>query len=318
MVICITGATGFIGKRLVSRLLAAGNEVRYLTRNNKQPLSGARAFLADVNDSINKLTPFFKNVDVVYHCAGEVENESLMYQTHVDGTHNLLAALKNANELTSNPVHWIQLSSCGAYGQAANAVGEERHVDEAAPDSPVGVYETSKAESDALIVEASTQYDWFKYTIFRPSIVFGVGMRSTAIARLTSLIKKNMFFYIGHKEAVANYVHVDDVVNAMVLSLNQSSALNETFIVANDCKLSEIVNAISGAFSVAEPRWTINEFLLRVLLNTVNCIVKIPINSSHIDVMVRKTHYSNAKLRKYLDWAPVSAASTQVATYVCN
>jgi nucleoside-diphosphate-sugar epimerase len=316
MIVCITGATGFIGRKVVEFHLNSNDDVRYLTRTNDKPLHGAKAFIGDVNSATEVLAPFFKDVDVIYHCAGEVENEVLMHRTHVEGMRNLLHIVDKVNIKMQKQCHWIQLSSCGAYGQNATSRTVERFVNETSFENPNGEYERTKAEADQLIISFAEKHDFLKFTIIRPTIVFGLGMRSMAIIRLANLIKRRVFFYVGNKNAVANYVHVDDVVCAMTLSSKKTAAYNQTFIVSNDCKFSDFINVIADTFSVPRPRWVLNELILRKFITIVGRWVKLPISNEHIDVMMRQTYYSNAKLKKCLNWSPKASVLAQLKEHM--
>lgn len=316
MVVCITGATGFIGGRLAQQHLKLGNEVRYLTRTDSKLIIGAKAFIGDVNSTADQLMPFLNNADIIYHCAGELKNEASMHSTHVQGTVNLLNMIEKSRFQNQSDFHWIQLSSCGAYGQSSAPPFIARYVDENTQDNPSGEYECTKTEADNLIIAFAKKHDWFKYTIIRPTNVFGIGMSSTAIMRIAQTIKKRFFFYVGNKDSIANFVHVDDVVKTMILSANQSNAYNQTFIVSNDCKFSDVVDAIAEILLVPKPRWVANEFLLRKLVNLVGKWVKLPISSAQIDVMMRQTQYSNKKIRKALGWSPSDSVQVQLKQYV--
>ncbi len=314
--IAISGGTGFIGKKLVQLHLKMGDEVRYLTRTDNQPIIGASAVIRDLNSTTDQLLPLLSNCDVFYHCAGELKNEALMHSTHVQGTINLLHSVEKAHSKDKKNFHWIQLSSCGGYGQARSRPSIARYVDENTQDNPSGVYECTKTEVDKLIINFAKQHDWFKYTIIRPTNVFGDGMRSSAIKRIAQMVKKRLFFYITDKNSIANFVHVDDVVKAMVLSTNQSKAYNQTFIVSNDCKFSDMIDTIASALQIQKPNWIVNEFLLRNLVNLVGKWIKLPISSTQIDVMTRQTYYSNQKIRNTLDWSPSTSVLVQLKQYI--
>jgi nucleoside-diphosphate-sugar epimerase len=314
--IAISGGTGFIGKKLVLHHLMAGDKVRYLTRTDSQPIIGASAIIGDLNSTTDQLMSLFSNSDVFYHCAGEIKNEALMRSTHVQGTINLLHLIEKTHSLNKKNFHWVQLSSCGAYGQASSHPSIPRYVDESSQDNPSGEYEYTKTEADKLIISFANQHDWFKYTIIRPTNVFGVGMRSNAIKRMAQMVKKRLFFYVGNRNSIANFVHVDDVVKAMALSINQSKAYNQTFIVSNDCKFSDMVDTIASALQIQKPNWVVNEFLLRNLVNLVGKWIKLPISSTQIDVMMRQTYYSNQKIRNMLCWAPSTSVLGQLKEYI--
>lgn len=318
MMISLTGASGFIGKKLMSQHLRLGNEVSYLTRAASIPPANAKAIVADLNSTIDQLIPLLIDSNTLYHCAGELQNESVMHSTHVLGTINLLNAIAKVHAANNKTFHWIQLSSCGAYGQPTAHASTERIVDEQTHDNPYGEYECTKTQADHLIIDFANKNDWFKYTIMRPTNVFGVGMRSTAIKRIAQMIKSRFFFYVGNKKAIANFVHVDDVVNAMMLSTHQPQAYNQTFIVSNDCKFKDMVDSLASAMDLKKPNWVINEFLLRKFVSLCGTFVKLPINNTQIDVMMRQTHYRNAKLVNALNWAPSHSVPTQLKQYISD
>jgi len=316
MLVSITGATGFIGRRLAEHYLKNGIKVNYLTRTDINPIIGANSFIGNVNSSTIQLISFLDNIDTFYNCAGEIKNEASMYNTHVQGTINLLKVIEQSHSQNSKIFHWIQLSSCGAYGQTSAHASIERFVDENTPDNPSGKYECTKTEADNLIIAFAEKHDWFKYTIIRPTIVIGNGMRSSFINRIASIIKKRLFFYIGNKNAIANFVHVDDVVRAMLISARQPHAFNQTFIVSNDCKFNEVVDTIADTLLVPKPRFIISESFLRKFINVFEKWVNLPISNEQIDVMMRQTYYSNKKIKNTLSWNPSDSMLEQLKQYV--
>lgn len=315
MRICISGASGFIGSKLTQYHLSLGHDVRYLTRSADNQIPDAQAFIGDLSGPIEPLVSFLEGADIFYHCAGEINNEALMRKTHVIGTQQLLQAVKEIPK-QQHPPHWIQLSSCGAYGQPSKRPITNRFVDEETNEEPNGEYETTKTESDHLVMNYAKAHNAFYYTVIRPSIVFGAGMRSTAIKRLTNIIKKGVFFYVRDKAAIANYVHVDDVVSAMTLSANNKLAFNQTFIVANDCGYKEVVDTIADVLRVKKPNIVINEYWLRKILSIIGLLCCPSITQEHIDVMVRRTEYSNHKLKALLGWVPSAAILNQITQHI--
>lgn len=315
MNVCVSGASGFIGSRLVKQHLAAGDSVRYLTRSRNHRIPGVETFVGDITEPAGQLISFLEEADVFYHCAGEVYHKHKMRETHVEGTQNLLDAVNIMASHSNQPPHWIQLSSCGAYGQSKNPA-TNRFIDENTEENPHGEYECTKTESDCLVIGNADVNPNFKYSIIRPTIVFGVGMRSTAIKRLASIVNKGFFFYVRDKNTIANYVHVEDVVSAMMLSAGNSSAFNQTFIVSNDCRYQDMVTRISVVLGAKLPDRVFHEYLLRKLILVAGWFRNLPITQSHIDVMVRKTTYSNNKLTQMLGWSPASTVLDQIAKYI--
>ncbi|MDD1617521.1 MAG: NAD(P)-dependent oxidoreductase, partial [Methylococcaceae bacterium] len=87
MIVAVTGGTGFIGKHLIARHIARGDQVRYLTRQvPANVITGATAVVGDLTASVDELRSFVQGVDVLYHCAAELNDATLMHKTNVLGT----------------------------------------------------------------------------------------------------------------------------------------------------------------------------------------------------------------------------------------
>ena len=107
MIIAITGGSGFIGKKLVDRHIQQGDQVRLLSRKSPLRSVDVQYFLGDLSSSSVDLSDFVDSVDILYHCAGEVNNKSLMQELHVNGTQRLVDAAQGKIG------RWVQLSSVG-------------------------------------------------------------------------------------------------------------------------------------------------------------------------------------------------------------
>jgi nucleoside-diphosphate-sugar epimerase len=201
MIISVTGGAGFIGRPLALRHLALGHEVRILSRKNKID-PRARLYLGDLSQT-DVLRQFVDGAHILYHCAGEVRNESHMHAVHVAGTQCLIKAA------SGRIGRWVQLSSVGAYGPQRDGI-----VTETTKSNPIGVYETTKVESDELVKQAGAKGS-FENVILRPSNVFGIEMTNQSLYGLMNAIQRKRFFFTGKAGAFANYIHVDNVVAAL-------------------------------------------------------------------------------------------------------
>ena len=94
-IVCVTGANGFIGKKLVEELIKTECTVRILTRKKQIKFhNNVEVFTGDLTDGNFSIKEFIKNCDILYNCAGEINNETLMRPLHVDGTQKLIEAIK--------------------------------------------------------------------------------------------------------------------------------------------------------------------------------------------------------------------------------
>ncbi|MFO2464110.1 NAD-dependent epimerase/dehydratase family protein [Pseudomonas sp. 15FMM2] len=298
MKVCITGGTGFIGGPLCTALLSQGYAVKMLSRTDRAQAPGLVVTAGDLLEGGEPLLSFIEDCDVLFHCAGEIKNTDLMYDLHVHGTGNLLKAVSEKINRTGQGFHWVQLSSTGAYGR--RTATSQTVVDEGFSPAPVGEYEVTKTISDELVVSFSKIEPRFTYTILRPSIVIGANMPNQSFFQLAAMVRKGLFFYIGSKQALSTYVHVNDVVRALILCATHVKARGEIFILSNDCPLSEVIESIADVYSVSKPILKVPERILRLLVRLVSPLIKLPLTNERIDELVKRTSYSSAKLKREL------------------
>lgn len=281
MIVAITGGTGFIGKHLIARHVARGDQVRYLTRRKTaEDIRGAIAHIGNLSSSIGELRQFVRGADVLYHCAAELRNETDMHNTNVLGTANLLAAA------TGEAGRWVQLSSTGVYGSGLRGdINEDTEI------NPVNAYERSKAASDDLVCAAAKTQN-LPCVVLRPSNVYGTDMPNQSLFQLIRMIDRGMFFFIGKRGAVANYIHVENVVDALVLCGTAGLPGNgRAYIVSDHRTLEDFVGIITTALEKNTPQKRLPESLVRAAVALAGLIPKFPLKPSRVDALTNRTVY---------------------------
>lgn len=293
MIIAITGGTGFIGQALVHKHIAAGDTVRILSRRTKSILSFSdtvTCIQGDLTSSNDSLQAFTRDADILYHCAGEIQDMSKMHAVHVDGTRILCKAA------AGNIGRWVQLSSVGAYGpHQAGIVTEET------PENPVGIYETSKTVSDQ-IVRGFAREGAFTCAVLRPANVFGPDMRNQSLFQLINMIYRGLFFFIGKAGAAANYIHVDNVVEGLVRCGTMNAAANRVYNLSDSCPLEEFISMISKALHKPVPTLRLPEGPVRLLARVGGCLPGFPLTSSRIDALTGRAGYSVNRIQHELGY----------------
>lgn len=295
----VTGASGFIGQALVARLTQSGHRVVVLTRNAQNLFpAGVQSRVGDLATGAGVSPELFDGVGTVFHCAGEVKDAARMRQVHVGGTQRLLECLSQSVDRQRRPVHWVQLSSVGAYGPPA-VMDRSRQVDEDTQENPVGAYETSKTESDRLIIQAA-RAGLLSHSILRPSNVIGARMPNASLRAMIAMIGRRRFVYIGKPGAVATYVHVDDVVSALAECARNPAAQGQTFNLSSDCLLEELVERAAKILGVRPPRLRLPEPLMRAAVGVTPKWKRIPLTASRIDALVNRTRYPSTRIESTL------------------
>ncbi|MDI9817777.1 MULTISPECIES: NAD(P)-dependent oxidoreductase [unclassified Legionella] len=294
MTILVLGGTGFVGRAVVNSLVSKHRCFEVLTRHPEKLTTDKIPFIVgDLLDWENlDLSPY----STVINCAGEIQDETLMRTLHVDATLGLLSKFKS---LAGR--HWLQLSSVGVYGKRQNG-----RVSETTGFAPVGEYEVTKAEGELLVKEFCLANN-IHYTIIRPSIVFGMGMPNQSLAQLISIIKRNLFFYVGRKvtDISMNYVHVNDVADLVVRCIDNEVAYNQDFIISDQVSLPEFVEVIRGSLGKnARSVRTLPEKPLRLIAKAMKIIPSFPITEPRIDALTSRTVYSTDKAKELLGFIP--------------
>ena len=298
MIIAITGGTGFIGSHLVQKHLNAKDEVRVLVRGSNSGFSWdprVRCYGGGLVGNTKVLQQFAEGADVLYHCAGEISQAADMLSTNVEGTRTLLDAAAGKSR------RWVQLSSVGVYGPV-----RQGRIGESAVLAPQGRYAESKAAADLLVLEAAAKYD-FEFSILRPSTVIGADMRNRSIFQMISAIARGLFFFVGQKGASANYVPVDNVIDALYRCGTSPAAVGKTFNISEWQTIESFAGSISDALGLSPINRRIPELPLRWASRGLPWLPKMPLTTARIDAMTTRVVYSSDAIGEQLGYVPVQS-----------
>lgn len=291
--VAVTGGRGFIGARLVARLVAEGAEVRVLGRRKPPEWAAGVEFVeGDLTLPRSDLTRFLDGADVVYHCAAEIRNEDRMRAVNVLGTKRLIDAARG------RVGRWVQLSSVGAYGPPEGVVTEDRS------EAPVGEYERTKTEADKLI-RAAVAEGGFPAVLLRPSNVYGPTMRNRSLFQLIRAIDRGLFFFIGRPGAAANYIHVDNVVEALIRSATAPHADAGVYIVSDHRSLEDFVATIAACLGRPAPQIRIPAWLAQGAALAGGWLPGFPLTASRVRALTNRAVYSTRQIEVELGYAPV-------------
>ena len=223
----ITGGAGFIGIHLCKKLLELNHDVTVYdnfsnsSQENFDSIIKQKVTLisGDILD-ISKLVTSMRNHEIVIHLAAQIsvsesiKNPKFTFDVNVNGTKNVLEACEKNN------ISKIIASSTAAVYQN---VSEKIILDESSVTKPSSPYGSSKLEMENMINDF-TQTHNMNATILRLFNVYGMGQSpeyAGVIAKFLSDIKNcNPLTIFGDGSQTRDFVHVDDVVSAIILSIN--------------------------------------------------------------------------------------------------
>jgi nucleoside-diphosphate-sugar epimerase len=247
MTVLVTGATGFIGQHLVTRLRGSECRIRVLTRKaSRVPADwpGRVEIVAGDLLDTDSIRGALRGVTTVVNLAGVITDPLRMRAVNVEGV-RLLAEVA-AKEGVSRLVH---VSSAGVVGQP-----DTEMVTEDTPCRPENLYERSKLEGEqALLAQAKSS--GLDVVIVRPTNVFGEGRdpsRDSLLEWMTA-IRKGRFVYFG-SGGMANYVYVGDVAEALYRVVEGPSRGPVVVFVADPAPLRDFVRAMAETMAVTPPQ----------------------------------------------------------------
>jgi len=247
MKILMTGGLGNIGKHLIDRL-SVKNDLVTLSSNSsikKLPNNSFRIpslVIQECNVEQSKIKKIIKKYkpDIVIHLAALSglqrceKNPDKAFQINVLGTFNVC---KSCAESKS---HLIFLSSREIYGETKNSKTSEK-----TSSNPNNVYGLTKSVAENIIQTMAKIYD-FNYTILRITNVYGSNMGRSGINNIFwSAIHKKQIKINGGKQLV-NLIHIDDLIDAIILVINNNKSNNKIYNVgSNDTlQINELVNLV--------------------------------------------------------------------------
>lgn len=224
--ILITGATGFVGARLVESLVAQwGCEIFVLVRDYSRAIRlshlPVKFIYGDLRDA-HWRSQLPRPLDYIFHCAyGSFGSRDERAQTDLVGTQNLLAMAAE-----SDTQKFIFLSTVSVFKKKQNGF-----IDETGRVSPSDAYSKNKVNAENLIHQECKKRK-IAYTIFRPAAIIGPGA-PTYVSRLINEIKQHEVFFINQGTGKLNWIFVDDVVSAMLNSTGIKKANGKTYILSH-------------------------------------------------------------------------------------
>lgn len=229
----ITGATGFVGGRLVDRLLATGARVRVLVRRPVPALEarGVTMVLGDVREP-ETLAPALVGAACVIHLAAKLGDwgpERDFVATNLTGTTNLLTAAR-----ATGVARFVYVSSFVVYGEAL-LDGAPCDEDRPIGDSLVSAYGRSKRDAERACEAAATAT--FRPTIIRPGNIYGPGA-ALWVDEVIASLRKSAGPLIDGGERLAVLSHVDNVVDALILAATTDAAAGRTYNVNDGSDLT--------------------------------------------------------------------------------
>lgn len=236
MKILITGASGFIGKKLIASI--KNSKIVAINHKNNQKFDSS-IVVENISITDKKIIKKIEkhNPDIIIHLASLTgvakceKNHKKAFDTNVYGTFNVIqGCLKTKTKL-------IFLSSREVYGESNYKKTENSRL------SPKNIYGFTKLCAEQII--SSHGKMGLDYVILRPTQVYSSDATDGIINLIKSAVKKNKVIIFGGGQHV-NLLHVDDLVRIIINIVNnwpKSKIFNVG--IKETCTIEEVVKIIS-------------------------------------------------------------------------
>jgi nucleoside-diphosphate-sugar epimerase len=251
MKVFVTGATGYIGGSVSTKLLEAGHDVIGLARSDEAAAGLRKRSIEPLLADINAYTPFIdvtKRVDAVINAAN-ADNAFIV--------HALLDGLKGSGKTL------IQTSGSSVVGTYDNGEGSERTFDEDTPFTP----EPEKAMRVAIDQQVlAAAKDGIRTVVIRPTLIYGRGIGvagiSVQLPKLIDVAKKHGIpRYVGRGLNIWGNVHIADVADLFMLALDKAKAGSLLYAENGEANFKSVAQSIGRMLGMGDTtkEWPIGE-----------------------------------------------------------
>lgn len=256
MKVGVTGATGFIGGKLLRRLLGEGHEVKCLVRDPQKAKSiqelGVELYVGDLADP-ESLDDFPRDCEYVYHVAAFVSDwgsKHDFYKSNVQATRSLLEASESHNVkrfifVSSSTVIWNV-----SFWKMHNL----ENIDETYPypREYTDSYNESKSMAEKLVL-CFHRKSKLETVVIRPSNVWGAG-DTVILPRIIKVAKKGVLIPMGSRENIITPCHVDNLIESLISVTTSDNVAGKIYFI-NDGNKVKYYDFLRDQMSAAGISW---------------------------------------------------------------
>jgi nucleoside-diphosphate-sugar epimerase len=234
--VLVTGASGFIGKRLAGALAKEGWQVRAAARDPSSIPTKAgveRVAMRDLSHPAD-WSGLLTGITHVVHLAGIAHAPGVL-PDDLYRRINAQAFGELAAQASGKVERLVLLSSV----RAQAGLSAERTLTELDEPEPTDAYGRTKLEAERLVAGSGVPF-----TVLRPAVVYGKGVKGN-VASLATLAKTPMPLPFAGLDNRRSLLALDNLVSAISLVLEAKAAADETFLVA-DAEPISVANLVAA------------------------------------------------------------------------
>jgi nucleoside-diphosphate-sugar epimerase len=315
--VLVTGASGFLGGRLVQMLAECGETVRILARatSDLRHLSHLQIQIVrgDLDDAA-ALAEAMRGVRVVYHCAAcstDWAAPSTYLRANVAGTQNLLDAAARAGTVE----RFLHVSTTDVYGYPRVPC------DESAPMCNVGLpYNRTKIQGEDEVWKAHREQG-LPVTVVRPATIYGPRGKDFVV-EIASMLRQGMMLLIDGGRARGGFTYVDNVAQAMMDATASSKTVGRAYNISDGTGVTwrDYMCALADALGYRRPRLVLPFPAAMAVAGTMEApfgLLKLagrPLLTRHaVYLLARDQEYPATRAREDFGFAPLVSFAEGIA-----
>lgn len=299
--ILVTGATGFVGSRLLAsgEALASSIQFRAVTRRPLEVIfpNVEQTLVSDIAEN-SDWTKALLGVDTVVHLAARVHvmDDRASNPLEEYRKANVLSTLNLAKQAANAGVkRFIFLSSIKVNGEKTN-IGKP-FTEESIPE-PVDPYGISKLEAEEGI-RAICEASGMQFVFIRPPLIYGPGVRAN-YQKLMSLVQRGLPLPLGGITNKRSMLALDNLINFILLVARHPKASNQLFLLCDENSFStpQLIDRMARCMGYASSR------LISVPAQVLRLVGLCLGQRAAIERLTESLELSARKAHQLLGWSP--------------
>jgi nucleoside-diphosphate-sugar epimerase len=306
MKVLVTGASGFVGSKVVDKQLTERKQVVRQSRQKLVNKHGTIDYQLDLNE-IDNFINCINDASIIIHTAAVTGSRSLTtVELDLLKKINVKTTLELAKQAAQNGVkRFVFISSIKVNGEVTE---RSQSFNENTGSYPIDAYGVSKYEAEQGLLEIAKNFD-MEVVIIRPPLVYGPGVKAN-FASLISLVKKGIPLPLGAVNNRRSMIALDNLVDFISLCADRErspKAANQVFVISDDEDVSttELLRKIAKAYDI-------KQWLIPIPVGLMKFVAKLLGKSEQADRVFGNLQIDCSKAKTLLGWKPVVTMDEQL------